>query len=289
MPLVSMGPMLRAARAGGYGVGAFNIVDYTSFKAVVEAADELDAPVIAQVSVKTVKLWGYRAIAAWARQLAGATTVPVALHVDHCRDLDVIRACIEAGWTSVMFDGSHLPFADNLAATREVVGLAKPHGIAVEAELGAIGGVEDDIAVADEDARLADPEEAARFCHGLELDVFAPAIGTAHGVYKGEPRLAFDRIDRIANETGVPLALHGGTGLADDVFRRCIALGCAKVNISTQIKYAFVEGFAAFHATGPKVEPVLYLDAQLARLRREVAADIELFGAAGKAHAAVEV
>lgn len=283
MGLETMTEMLKAAKAGKYAIGAFNIVDYGSTKAVIEAAEDLKAPVIVQTSVKTVRFWGYAGIVSWVRELAAASPVPVALHLDHCKDVDVIENCIEAGWTSVMIDASARPFEENLEISRRVADMAKASGLSVEAELGEIGGVEDDKVVADEDACLADPEKAVRFCSEMELAVFAPAIGTAHGVYKGEPKIAFDRLQEIAGRTGVPIALHGGTGLAEDVFRRCISLGCAKVNISTQIKYAFIDGFVDFHLENKNYEPLKPLAAQLDRIKNEVAEKIELFGSAGRA------
>lgn len=282
MPLVSMKPMLRAARDGAYAVGAFNILDYGSMLAVVRAAEELRAPVILQTSVKTVQYWGKAAMVAWAGQIAGPSPVPVALHLDHCRDVGFCRECIEAGWSSVMFDGSALPYEENLAMTRQVVEAAARAGVSVEAELGRIRGVEEDV-VADERSALADPDEAVTFCKGLELAAFAPAIGTAHGVYKGEPVIAFDLLDEIARRTGLPIALHGGTGLADAVFRRCISLGCAKVNISTQLKYAFLDGFCDPHREQQKYDPLKVMAAQFDRVKREMAANMRLFGSEGKA------
>ena len=221
MALVSMKPMLASARQGGYAVGAFNVVDYASMKAVVCAAEALKAPVIVQLSVKTIVYWGYETLAGWMRELAGDAPIPVALHVDHCKDPDVIERCIEAGWTSVMIDASALPFKENLDLSRRVIDMAVPAGVGVEAELGEIGGVEEDLAVDEEDAHLADPQKALAFCEQLDLAAFAPAIGTAHGMYKGEPKIAFDRLEEIYRHTETPLALHGGTGLSDDIIQRC--------------------------------------------------------------------
>jgi ketose-bisphosphate aldolase len=283
MPLVNLTPILKAAREGRYAVGAFNIVDYNSMLAVVRAAEELEAPVIVQTSVKTVVHWGHEALVTWARQIAGDSPVPVALHLDHCRDVDYCKSCIEAGWTSVMIDASREPYERNLAMTREVVEAAAPEGVSVEAELGRIRGVEDDIEVSEQEAGLADPDKAVEFCEGLGLAAFAPAIGTAHGVYKGEPKVAFDRLEEIARRTGLPIALHGGTGLSDDVFQRCIELGCAKVNISTQLKYAFIDGFCDFHAEHRQYSPLKVIAAQHERVKREMADNIERFGSAGKA------
>lgn len=283
MALTSMKKMLTKAREGGYAVGAFNILDYNSMKAVIHAARDAASPVIIQTSVKTVLFWGYSSIVFWARELAGNTQVPVALHLDHCRDLGVIRECVESGWTSVMIDASTLPFQENLEMTAETIAMAHPAGVSVEAELGSIVGTEDDIHVREQDSHLADFDQAVEFCRKLDLDCFAPAVGTAHGVYKGEPKVSFELIDRIASATGLPLALHGGTGLSPEVFRRCISLGCAKVNISTQLKYAHIDGFVNYHLEHQEYNPLKPLEAQYSALKAAVLENIRIFGSEGKA------
>jgi len=283
MPLENMKNMLRQARDQGYAVGAFNILDYNSMLAVVRAAEEVGAPVIVQTSAKTVTFWGTGAIVSWACEIAGASPVPVALHLDHCKDLQLIKNCIDAGWTSVMIDASAKPFEENLALTKIVAEMAGDAHVSVEAELGQIGGVEDDISVAKDDAHLADPAKAECFCKEVDLDCFAPAIGTAHGLYKGEPKIAFDRLEMIAMRTSVPLALHGGTGLSDDVFKKCISLGCAKVNISTQLKHAFIDAFVNYHnAHNEEYDPLKTIAAQFERIKREVIQHMILFGSAGR-------
>lgn len=285
MPLVTMGPMLRAARAAGYGVAAYNMIDYNSARAIVDGAVAADAPVIVQVSVKTIKHWGAPAIGAWVRMLAEDASVPVALHLDHCTDVEVVRRCIDAGWTSVMFDGSALPFDDNLARSKEVYDLATAAGVGLEAEIGAIGGVEDDKSVGDDAARLADFDECVAFCREMpNLAVFAPAIGTAHGFYKGEPKIAYDLLARIAEAVGVPIALHGGTGLTQDQFHRCIGLGCAKVNISTMHKRLFIDGFVGLAREKPNLaEPLPFIIAQHDAMVADVTAMVRVFGSAGRA------
>lgn len=284
MPLENMKAMLAKAAAGRYAVGAFNVLDYNSAKAVVQAAEELRAPVIIQTSAKTVTFWGSGTLMGWMRDLAASSPVPVAVHLDHCKDLDLIRECIEAGWTSVMIDASAKPFEENLSLSRQVVGTARPRGVTVEAELGAIVGVEDDIHVKEQDSHLADPAQAMEFCAKVQPDCFAPAIGTAHGIYKGEPKIAYHILEKVAATTRVPIALHGGTGLSDEVFRRCIALGCAKVNISTQIKYAFIDGFVGYHNThNTQYDPLKVIKAQSDEMKKGIAVNIQLFGGAGKA------
>jgi ketose-bisphosphate aldolase len=284
MPLENMKAMLGKATGAGYAVGAFNILDYNSTKAVILAAEQTNAPVIIQTSAKTVIFWGTPAIISWVRQLAGSSSVPIALHLDHCKDLDLIKECIESGWTSVMIDASSKPFEDNLSLSREVVEMARPKNVTVEAELGAIVGVEDDIHVKHQDAHLADPEQAIKFCEKVEPDCFAPAIGTAHGVYKGEPKIAYELLEEIAAKVAPPIALHGGTGLADDVFKKCISLGCAKVNISTQLKYAFIDGFVNYYnANNTEYNPLKVIDAQFNALKAGIVENINLFGSSGKA------
>ena len=279
-----MQAMLNAAFRKKYAVGAFNILDYNSTKAVVQAAEEINSPVIIQTSAKTVIFWGSEAIMTWVKELTIPSSVPIALHLDHCKDLDLIKECIESGWTSVMIDASAKPFEENVALSRQVVEMARPKGATVEAELGAIVGVEDDIHVKEQDAHLADPQQAVEFCLKVEPDCFAPAVGTAHGVYKGEPKIAYDRLEEIATRTSIPIALHGGTGLADKVFRKCISLGCAKVNISTQLKYAFIDGFVAYHTeNSTEYNPLKVIGAQFDKLKEGIIEKMKLFGSAGKA------
>ena len=284
MPYVSFTKMLQDARRGGYGIGAFNILDFNSMRAVVDAAVECRSPVIVQTSVKTVRFWGHEAMVRWIKALADPASVPVAMHLDHCHDLEMISQCIDAGWRSVMIDASAFPLQKNMEMTKEVLDLAHARGVSVEAEIGQVGGVEDDLSVDEAMAHLANPDDAIHFCRTLPVDCFAPAIGTAHGVYKGEPKVAFDVLSQIADQTPIPLALHGGTGLADDVFQRCIDSGCAKVNISTQLKHAFINGFVEYHQGNPgQYDPLKVLDAQYQEIKIGVQQNIKLFGSAGKA------
>lgn len=289
MPLVSMAPMLRDARRNGYGIAAYNMIDYNSVRAIIDGAGDLSAPVIVQVSVKTVKHWGARPVADWVRMLAEAASVPVALHLDHCKDLDVIATCISAGWTSVMFDGSSLPFDENLEQSLKAYAMARDAGVGLEAEIGAIGGVEDDKVVGDDEAMLANFDECVTFCREMpDLAVFAPAIGTAHGFYKGEPKIAYGLLERITDVIDTPIALHGGTGLTDDTLRRCIALGCGKVNISTMHKRLFIEGFADLKADKPDLEePLPFVVAQYDRMKADVVKMVRTFGSAGRAEEAL--
>jgi len=285
MALVTMGPMLKCARTKGYGIAAYNMIDYNSARAIIEGASALDAPIIVQVSVKTVKHWGYKPIALWVRELAASVDIPVALHLDHCTDIDVLRRCVDAGWTSVMFDGSSLPFGENLEKSLQAYEMTQEARIGLEAEIGAIGGVEDDKHINEDDARLANFDECVRFVRDMpNLAVFAPAIGTAHGVYKGEAKIAYDLLERITNAIDIPIALHGGTGLTEQQFHRCIAGGCAKVNISTMHKILFINSFVALKQEKPKLEePLAFIARQNEAMKEDVMTVIGVLGSSGKA------
>jgi ketose-bisphosphate aldolase len=285
MPLVKMKPVLAEAKSQGYAVAAFNLLDYASTKAMIQAAEELNAPVIVQVSAKTIKYYSHSEIVSWVRELATDSPVPVVLHLDHCKDFDMIRKCVESGWTSVMIDASDQPFEKNLEMSRQVVEMAAAAGIGVEAEIGQILGVEDDMVVSEEESHLTDPNEAEIFCRELDLAAFAAAIGTAHGNYKGEPKVAFDLIEEINRRTGTPMALHGGTGLSDEVIQRCIKLGCSKINISTNLKHVFIDSFVEYHRDKPNdYEPLRVLGYQYEAIKALFKEKIEQFGGAGRAN-----
>jgi len=284
MPLVNMKPLLRDAMDNGYAVAAFNLVDYGTTKAMVQAAEELNAPVICQTSTKTIQYWSLKEIVSWVRTVAEDSPVPVVLHLDHCKDIEMIEACAKAGWTSIMIDASEFPFEQNLEMSKRVREIAEKYGVGMEAELGQIMGVEDDMHVAEEDSILTDPEDAKKFCDALDLSAFACAVGTAHGFYHGDPVVDFDRIKRINELTKTPMALHGGTGLSDDTFRKAIERGSAKINISTNLKHVFVESFVDYHTAKPKdFEPLRLIDAQYQACKTMFGGFIEKFGGKGRA------
>jgi ketose-bisphosphate aldolase len=288
MAIENMRGMLIKARQGLYAVGAFNILDYNSMRAVIDAAEESSAPVIVQTSVKTVEFWGFTPLIAWFRYLAQRVRVPVAIHLDHCKEVAFIEQCLRFGWTSVMIDASSQPFEQNLQSTRRVVAMAGTTDASVEAELGAIVGVEDDIHVKEQEAHLADPDLSETFCRQVEIDCFAPAIGTAHGLYKGEPRIAFDLLERISKKISIPFALHGGTGLSETVFKKCMQLGCAKINVSTQLKHVFIDGVTKYNSQHPQeYDPLKVLKSQYLHLKEDVKGFIGIFGSEGKAYAGV--
>jgi len=284
MPLVHTEAMLRKAAAEGYAVGAFNIVNELTARAVVQACEEMRAPVILQTSTATVKQIGVLHTIGFLRSIAGNAAVPVSVHLDHCKDANLCCACIDAGWPSVMIDASHLPLAENIAKTREVVAYAAGKGVSVEGELGAIGGVEDGIAVCEKDAHLASLEDAITFTTQTGVGLFAPAIGTAHGMYKGEPKLDFERLQQIGRAVAQPLVVHGGTGLAPDVFKKLIGLGASKINISTALKMAYLDAIRGFMSENPGNTNPLKLDGHVEHRIQEMAKEhLRTFGAENKA------
>ena len=286
MPLVNMKPLLRDATDNGYAVAAFILVDYGTTKAMFAEAEELNAPVICQTSTKTIQYWSHREIVSWVRTVAEGSPVPVVLHLDHCKDIAMIEACAKAGWTSIMIDASEYPFEENLEMSKRVRDIAEKYGVGMEAELGQIMGVEDDMVVDEADSVLTDPEDAKRFCDALDLSAFACAVGTAHGFYHGDPVVDFDRIERINALTKTPMALHGGTGLSDETFAQAIARGSAKINISTNLKHVFVQSFVDYHTAKPTdFEPLRLIDAQYKACKAMFGGFIEKFGGKDRAPA----
>lgn len=283
MALVSSTPLLVEAREKGYAVVAFNVHTLEMLQAVVEAAEESGAPLILQTTTGTVKHLGAEYIAAAAKTAAARSRIPIALHLDHCQDFNLILECIQAGYTSVMIDQSMHSFETNVNMTRKVVEIAQALNVNVEAELGKVGGVEDDIKVEDHMASLADPEECRKFVELTGVPTLAPAIGTAHGIYKGEPNIDFDRIAEIATKTKVPLVLHGGSGIPDVQVKRCISLGMAKVNVATELKNAFSESLKQYFAEHPdELDPRSYMTKAKAAVKQLAKEKISICGAAGR-------
>jgi len=240
VPLVSMKETLDRAFAERYGVPAINIVNDLTIEAVLAAAVEERSPVILQTSVKTVKMYGREQLHGIFAAMVRDVDVPVTLHLDHCPDRAVISSCLEAGWNSVLFDAHELDVAENLRQTTEVVQEARRYGAHVEGEIEGIQGVEDGLG-SDETSVQQSLEVAVDFIKRTGIDCFAPAIGNAHGQYFSTPVLDHQRVSDLVEATGVPMALHGGTGLSKEQFEDLIARGCAKVNISTALKVAYMQ------------------------------------------------
>ena len=227
--------MIYAARKGGYAVPAFNAENLEMVQAIVAAAEKMNSPVMIQTTPSTVKYLTLRQAVAMVKAEAEAAKVPVALHLDHCESYEGVVDAMDAGYTSVMIDASKLPYEENIAVTRKVVEDARARGITVEAELGTVGGKEDGHSA---DIAYTDPDEAIDFFSRTGVDIFAVAIGTAHGFYKGEPKLNFELLDKLAKAIEAPLVLHGGSGIPDEMIRRTIELGINKVNFATELRAA---------------------------------------------------
>jgi len=282
MAVVPMQDILKDAFEKRYGVGAFNIVNDLTMEAVLAAAAETRSPVIVQVSVKTVKLMGARLIKVMFEEMARRVPVPATLHLDHCPDRKLIEECICAGWNSVLFDASKLSYTENLAQTKEVVALAHSHGVAVEGELEAIKGVEEGVG-SDYGVPVVALDKALAFIRETRIDSFAPAIGTVHGLYKGEPKINFERVSEIVAAEPVPLVIHGGTGLSDAVFQELICRGAVKINISTQLKITFADSFRVYLNQYPaEYDSLKLLEAVKKNVQAMVAGFMRVFGSAGR-------
>jgi fructose-bisphosphate aldolase, class II len=282
MGVVSLKEILQPAFAHRYGVGAFNIVDDLTMAAVLDAAVETKSPVIVQVSVKTVKMWGAKLMRQMFVEMAAHRPVPATLHLDHCPDVSMIKTCFEAGWNSALFDASNLSYEENLRQTKEVVAMARRHGAGVEGELEAVRGIEDEVG-SESEGELVPVDKCVEFVEATGIDCFAPAIGTAHGLYKTEPTINFDRVAQIVSRVSTPIVLHGGTGLSESTFRRLIGSGCAKVNISTMLKITFADGFRTYLEAKPKeYDPLKLLKAVQANVVSMAKGFMETFGSAGK-------
>jgi ketose-bisphosphate aldolase len=245
MGVVPLKDIVDPAFSARYGVPAINIFNDLTMEAVLAAAEEANSPVILQTSVKTVRSIGSRQLFDMWTSLTRGIQVPVTLHLDHCPDRAVLTECLKAGWNSVLFDASNLPVAENQRQTIEVVAEARQYGAQVEGEIEAITGVEDDHG-SDEVSRQQSLETALAFIDATGIDVFAPAIGNAHGSYKAAPVLDVDRVSQIVEARNIPIALHGGSGLSPEQFADLIARGCAKVNISTALKETYMQSSLAF-------------------------------------------
>jgi fructose-bisphosphate aldolase class II len=284
MPLVSMNEFLPKAKANRFAVGQFNMNNLEFAQAIVEAAMIEKSPFIYGVSEGALKYMGIEFTVALAEAAAKKSGLPIALHLDHGSSFEVAMKCIRAGFSSVMFDGSHYPFEENIRLTKEVVKAARAMGVSVEGELGTIGGVEDDISVDEEHANLANPEEAIRFWEETGVDCVAIAVGTAHGMYAGEPNIRFDIIESVSSKIPVPIVLHGGSGVPDEMIRKSIDVGVGKINVNTENQVACTETIRQVLGKDAKVyDPRKYLTPARNAMVEVVQSKIKLFGSSNQA------
>ncbi|MBQ4626616.1 MAG: class II aldolase [Clostridia bacterium] len=281
MPLVKMSALLENAKKNGYAVGSFSVANMEMVLGVIKAAEETKSPAILQIAEVRLNHSPLELIGPLMVAAAKSSCVPIAVHFDHGKTAEKIKQALEIGFTSVMFDGSHLPFEENAAVTAEIRALAKKYNADCEGEIGCVGGSEDgseDIAI-----NCTSPAQAAEFFEKSNVDALAVAIGNAHGNYKETPKLRFDILEKTASLVPVPLVLHGGTGISPDDFRKCISLGIHKINIATATFDSVEQSVRASYAEG-KING--YYDLQAAEAEgayRNAMKHIEIFGCAGKA------
>ncbi|HEY3763806.1 MAG TPA: class II fructose-bisphosphate aldolase [Gaiellales bacterium] len=283
MPVVSFKEILDPAFEHRYGVAAFNVFNDLTLEAVLAAASELESPVIIQTSLKTVKSVGADVLYKMFRAMADDLPVPVTLHLDHCPDREWVTTCLRTGWNSVLFDGSHLDVEENTRQTAAVVAEAQAFGAQVEGEIETVRGVEDDVG-SDEGGDVHPVAVSARFIEATGVYAFAPAVGTAHGLYARKPQLMPERVTQLVDVQPIPMVLHGGTGLQEEQFQDLIGRGCAKVNISTALKIVFTDATREYLDANPaKHDPPSLFAPVRAAVKETAERHMRMFGSAGRA------
>ena len=283
MELITTKNILKKAQEGHYAIGAFNVENMEMVMAVISAAEEMNAPVIMQTTPSTVKYAGLDYFLANVKVAASRASVPVVMHLDHGSSFDLAAQALRAGYTSIMIDGSHESFEDNIAVSKAVVDMCKPSGVAVEAELGKVGGKEDDLDGGDGDM-YTDPLEAKEFVERTGVDSLAIAIGTAHGLYKGEPKLDLERLSEIRKVVSVPLVLHGGSGIPDWKVQEAIRRGICKVNYATELRIAYTNGINKYLKENPDtIDPKKYNKSGIEEVKKFVIEKIKVCGCQNKA------
>jgi len=307
LPLATNKELLTLARNGGYAVGAFNINNLEILQAIVSAGEAERSPAIIAVSEGAIQYAGMPYLISMVRTAAAQTSIPISLHLDHGKDLEVIGSCIDNGFTSVMIDGSEFEFEKNIEVTKKVVEMAKKKGVSVEAELGRLKGIEEKISVSEKEAFFTNPQAAEDFLKRTGVDALAIAIGTSHGAYKfkGEAKLDFERLKEIARKISIPLVLHGASGvpatvleraerfgaklpgakgIPDEAIQKAIALGISKINIDTDLRLSFVGALREILATKPdEFDPRKILGPGREAIKQTVQSKMRLFGSSGRA------
>lgn len=281
--LIPLKPILQQALNGRYAVGSFNVANFEMMETVVETAVALNSPVIISTAAAEVRYLGADVAVAMARALAQKHSATFVLHLDHGDSFELALTCIRAGYSSIMFDGSHYPLEENIRMTREVVRTAHAVGVSVEGEIGRLQGVEDDITVEAAEAALSDVDEAERFVRETAVDALAVAIGNAHGFYTQEPKLDLARLEAIRARTAVPIVLHGGTGIPAAQVQQAIQRGIAKMNVASRVRRGFMT--AVYYALTPnphttEVRGIMAAGRQ--RMRQEIEESMHILGSVGR-------
>ena len=284
MNLVPMADILNKANKEGYAVGGFNINNMEFLQGIIEGAEEANSPLILATSEGAIRYIGMEYVLGMVEAATKNTDIPVALHLDHGSSFEKAMECIRRGYSSVMIDGSKYPFEENIAMTKKVVEAAHSVGVSVEAELGKLGGSEDDHTVEEKEATFTDPDEAVEFVERTGIDALAVAIGTAHGVYKGEPELDFERLEAINNKIDIPLVLHGASGVPDSDVRKAVSFGINKVNVNTAFQQAFTAKVKDLFAEDPELyDPRKYCGPGRDAIKERVKEKIDVLGSKNKA------
>jgi tagatose 1,6-diphosphate aldolase GatY/KbaY len=283
MSIISTKYLLQDAQARGYAVPAFNIHNAETIQAILEVCKEMQSPVILAGTPGTFKHIAFEEIFALCEAYSESYGMPLALHLDHHESLADISRKVNAGVRSAMIDGSHFPFAENVRLVRSVVDFCHRHDCSVEAELGRLGGVEDDMDVDEESAFLTDPQEAKRFVEQTGVDSLAVAIGTAHGLYTQRPKIDFKRLGEIRETVNIPLVLHGASDVPDEYVRRAIELGVCKVNVATELKIAFADAVKKWFGDNPEGnDPRYYMRVGMDAMKEVVRSKVTVCGSAYK-------
>ena len=283
MAYVTLKEILRGARENGYGVGAFNFNSYEDAQGIINGAVEKKAPVILMASAGAVKYIGVKQTAYMVKGMAESVDIPVCLHLDHATSIDLIKICIDAGFMSVMIDASKKAYEENIREAALVVRYAGKTGCSVEAELGRVGGKEEDVIIREGKDTYTNPKDVPRFVKETGIDALAIAFGTAHGFYKKEPNLDFELIKTVAGITDIPLVMHGGTGVPPEGFKKAIASGISKVNVGTELKATYVNTLRDMVKKNPNEgDPRNYLKAVKEQCAKVVKGKIDIFGCANK-------
>lgn len=282
--LVTSKELLLDAQEHGYAVGAFNTNNLEITHAIVRAAEAQRSPILIQISAGALKYAGVEFLPMIVAKAAHLATVPVAIHLDHGPDFDTVVQAVRAGFTSIMRDASKFPYEENVAEVQKVVELCHAIGIPVEAEIGRLGGAEEHVVVSEREAAMSDPDEATRFVEDSGCDFLAVAIGNAHGFYKGEPKLDFDRLEAIRDRVSVPLVLHGASGIPDHQITMAVERGICKINIDTEIRNAMIRTIQSFTQENPdQIDPRKVLGPAIDAMQAVVEHKMEIFKSSGRA------
>jgi len=282
--ILSTREMLKKAQREGYAVPAFNIHNLETLEVVVETAAELKSPVILAGTPSTIEYAGGEFIVAMAEVAAGKYNIPIAIHLDHFEDVDKIKHFVYLGFKSTMIDASHAPFEENIETVKKVVEYAHKYDATVEAELGRLGGQEDDLIVDEKDSKYTNPKQAKEYVERTGIDSLAVAIGTAHGLYKGEAKLDLDRLKEIRDIVDVPLVLHGASDVPDELVKKAISLGICKVNVATDLKIPFSDAVKKYFIENPEAnDPRKYMTPGKEAMKKVVEHKIMVCGSNGKA------